>query len=130
MNEFLTYLVGAAGCKRFAAALFFSLIGLLIRLTGKKENACFLGQAHTGSEWRKFFFIHLKMTSNTLLVVYVFLRFPLAFVSPEMVEVIPEEFIFLFAAITGFSYDRLTALLKAASNRFFKNNTSDNGKDS
>lgn len=113
MNELMTYVVGAAGAVRFGTAFLFALLGLLIRLTSRNEVVCqWNGQS-------------AKWLINTLLIMYVMLRFPLAFLTPEAMDVIPEEFVFLFAVVLGFRFDSVSQLFEWGINKYSRH-----GKDS
>jgi len=114
-DELITYLVGSAGAIRFGAAMLFALVGLAIRLT-QRSSIVFI-EPWDWSNWKRSFRNHAKRLVNTLLVVYVFLRFPMAFITPEVVEVIPEEFVFLFAIVVGFSFDRLSKFFAKRASR-------------
>lgn len=111
--EFITNLIGAGGAQHFFSMMFFALIGaninLLTNVNNRNKNS-----TKTPVEFSFKFLLrdNWKRMVSSLLLIYLFVRFLRLLLPSKLFETMPDEFEFVVAIIIGYSFDKLSELLK------------------
>ena len=111
--EFITNLIGAGGAQHFFSMMFFASIGaninLLTNVNNRNKNS-----TKTPVEFSFKFLLrdNWKRMVSSLLLIYLFVRFLRLLLPSKLFETMPDEFEFVVAIIIGYSFDKLSELLK------------------
>lgn len=107
------YFIGTMGAPHFAMLMTFALIGATIKLTQHVSQRDVESSA-TPRGFSLWFLIadNWKRMLNSLLLIYIFVRFTNFFLPASLYESLPDEVEMISAIVIGFSFDSLSQWLK------------------
>lgn len=130
MNEFAESLFGVQGMGYFLTLFFWALIGATINLTMGVNKRDALSESTPVAFSIKFLLLdNWKRMLNSFLVIWVMLRFYPEILPKEVYDAIPETAELLFAVLIGFSFDKLSEIIKEKANILSVNREKIKGND-
>lgn len=111
--EFITNLIGAGGAQHLFTLMFFALVGANINLLDNLSKRDKYSPSTPMDFSLKFLVLdNWKRMVSSLLLIYLFVRFMPLLIPSNIYEVIDGDIEFVLAILIGYSFDKLSQLLK------------------
>lgn len=111
--EFITNLTGGESLQRFISMMVFALFGATINLlTNVRQRDKYSESTPMDFSFKFMLLDNWKRMVSSLLLIYLFVRFMPLMIPSGVYEAIDGDVEFLLAIIIGYSFDKLSELLK------------------
>jgi hypothetical protein len=111
--QFITNIIGAGGAQHFITMMIFALVGATINLLTNVSKRDKLSASTPMDFSLKFMLLdNWKRMVSSLLLIYLFIRFMPLLIPSGVYETIDGDVEFIIAIAIGYSFDKLSELLK------------------